>query len=110
MAENEELDLGKSPRWRRVLSAVLDGKPAEEIAAVAVECLRRNVKALRKPGFWGRSPQVPLADLLDAVGGDPGETDQAIGAKNQGPLWLDGRLLCPLARGRRWFEYSGSGW
>ncbi len=45
-----------------------------------------------------------------SVGGDPGEADQAIGAKNQGPLWLDGRLLCSLARGRRRFVYSGSGW
>ena len=78
MAENEELDLGKSRRWRRVLSAVLDDKPAEEIAPAAVESLMRNVKALRKPAFWGRSPQVPLADLLDAVGGDPHEIDRIV--------------------------------
>ena len=45
-----------------------------------------------------------------SVGGDLGEADKAIGAKNQGPLWLDGRLLCSLARGRRRFIYSGPGW
>lgn len=71
------MDLGNSPRWRRVLNVVLDDKSAEEIAPVVVESLRLNLKALRKP-IWGHSPQVPLADLLDAVEGDPRVIDQIV--------------------------------
>ena len=77
MAENEELDLGKSLRWRRVLNAVLDDKPADEIAALVVVCLRLSVNALRRPVFGGCSPQVPLADLLDAIG-TPCEVDRIV--------------------------------
>lgn len=76
MAENESLDLGKSLRWRRVLRAMLDDRPAEEIATLVAVCLRQSVKALREPA-GGRYPQVPLADLLDAAG-DPREVDRIV--------------------------------
>ncbi len=78
MAENESLDLGKSRRWRRVLDAVVDGKSAEQIASVAAESLRKTVNALHKPVFDRSSPQVPLADMLNAVLHDPCEVDRIV--------------------------------
>ncbi len=77
MAENESLDLGKSPRWRRVLRAVLDDKPADEVVASVSECLRLSVNALHSPASGYGSPQVPLADLFDAIG-DPREVDRLV--------------------------------
>ena len=48
MAENESLVLGKSARWQRVLRAVRDGEPSEEVARKACTSLRRTIQELRK--------------------------------------------------------------
>lgn len=70
MAENESLDLGRARRWLRVLRAVLEGKPPDQIAVLAGACLRQTIKVLRKP-VKGGPPQLPLTDLLNAIGNDP---------------------------------------
>jgi hypothetical protein len=77
MAENESLDLGKARRWHRVFRAVVDGRSAGQIASLASVCLRQTVNALRKPAFGSGPPQVPIADLLNAVG-DPCEVERLV--------------------------------
>lgn len=77
MAENESLDLGKARRWLRVLRALVDGKSASQIASLASVCLRQTVNALRKPAIEGGPPQVPLADLLNAIG-NPCEVERIV--------------------------------
>jgi len=78
MAENESLDLGKSLRWRRVLNAVNDNKPQDQIASLVFLCLIKTVNALRKPVVGGTSPQIPLADMLNAVGQDHCEVERIV--------------------------------
>ena len=78
MAENESLDLRKSPRWRRLLDAVKNGTPANQMALLAKRCLIETVNALSKPLYAGGPPQVPLAELLDAVVHNPQEIKQIV--------------------------------
>ncbi len=78
MAENESLDLGKARRWCRVLNALVDGKPAGQIASLAAVCLRQTVNALRKPVVKDGPPQLPLADMLNAVVHNPREVERIV--------------------------------
>lgn len=77
MAENESLDLGRSRRWRRVYIAVQDDKSAAQIAQLVISCLKLTIKALRKPAYDGGPAQMPLSDLLNAVG-NPYELEQIV--------------------------------
>lgn len=78
MAENEYLDIGKSHRWHRVYDAVRDGIPIDQVIRLFEVCLRKVIKALREPLFEGGPPQVPLGDLLNAFGRDPGALDRVV--------------------------------
>jgi len=59
MAENESLDLGKSPRWQSVYRAVMDGEPSESVAQKTRACLCRTVRALKE--------LIPFDRLLSAA-------------------------------------------
>ena len=78
MAENESLDLPKAKRWHRVYEAVRDGVTPEEIALLAGDNLLKTFKGLREPVFGEDSPQMPLADLLDATEHDPNEINRIV--------------------------------
>lgn len=63
MAENESLDLGKAPRWRKVYQSVGRGEPSEQIARKACESLHRTLRAVKK--------LIPFDQLLSAACNDP---------------------------------------
>lgn len=68
MAENESLDLRKARRWQRMLGAIKEGQSVGQIASLASVCLRKTINALRKPAFGVGPAQVPICDLINAVG------------------------------------------
>jgi len=59
MAENESLDLGKTPRWQRVHHALLNGETSEQVAVIAQESLYRTLQAVKK--------LIPFDQLLSAA-------------------------------------------
>ncbi len=64
MAENDELlDLEKTPRWQRVLHAIKQGEPIEQVTDKAVASLYLTVRALKK--------LIPIERLLSASCNDP---------------------------------------
>jgi hypothetical protein len=63
MAENESLDLGRAPRWKRVHRSVMDGEPSESVADEARASLCRTVRAIMR--------LIPFDELLSAACDDP---------------------------------------
>lgn len=63
MAENESLDLGKTPRWQTVYRAVGQGETSEQVARKARKSLYRTVRAVKK--------LIPFDRLLSAACNDP---------------------------------------
>jgi hypothetical protein len=78
MAENEYLDIGRSHRWHRVYDAVRDDRPVDQIIDLFEITLRKVIRGLREPLFAGGPPQVPLGDLLNAVGDEPAALDRIV--------------------------------
>jgi hypothetical protein len=63
MAENESLDLGRTPRWQKVHRAVIGGEPSDQVADKARVSLYRTVRALKK--------LIPFDQLLSVACNDP---------------------------------------
>lgn len=63
MAENESLDLGKTPRWQRVHHAILGGETSDQVADKARQSLYRTLRAVKK--------LIPFDQLLSAACNDP---------------------------------------
>jgi len=78
MAENESLDLGRSLRWRRVLTALLVGQSTEHMARLVDICIRRTVNALREPATRNGPCQVRHDELFEAWERGPQELRRAV--------------------------------
>src|SRR5579875_1283282 len=63
MAENESLDLRRTPRWRTVFTAVKQHETTEEVVEKARQSLYRTMRAVKK--------LIPFDQLLSASCNDP---------------------------------------
>lgn len=76
MAENESLDLRRTPRWRTVFTAVNQHETTEEVAEKARKSLYRTVRAVKK--------LIPFDQLLSASCNDPDRLSDLIRSCGRG--------------------------
>lgn len=76
MAENESLDLGKTPRWKRVHRAVINREPLDTVVQKARESLCRTLRNLMKI--------IPFDQLLSAACNDRDSVRDLIRQCNKG--------------------------